>query len=94
MSLSRFLSFLPALTVACFAAFPEPCELRREFLYLSAPFPECHASTLVQTRDGMVASWFGGTRGCHPLRWPTGSNPTAPGIRHGTRCCIQSGPGT
>jgi len=66
MILSRYLPFLPSLAVACLAAFPEPCELRREFLYLSAPFPECHASTLVQTPDGLVASWFGGTREKHP----------------------------
>jgi predicted neuraminidase len=40
----------------------EPCEVRREFIYESAPFPQCHASTLVETPTGMVASWFGGTR--------------------------------
>ncbi|MBL9136550.1 MAG: exo-alpha-sialidase [Verrucomicrobiales bacterium] len=36
-------------------------EVLREFVYDEAPFPECHASTLVETRDGLVASWFGGT---------------------------------
>lgn len=41
-------------------------EAGREFIYLGAPFPECHASTLVETRGGLVAAWFGGTREKHP----------------------------
>lgn len=32
----------------------------REFLYETAPFPECHASTIAETPQGLVASWFGG----------------------------------
>lgn len=47
-------------------ASPDPCEIRREFIYLSAPFPQCHASTLVETPEGIVASWFGGTHEKHP----------------------------
>jgi len=35
--------------------------MRREFIYDSASFPECHASTLAETSDGLVAAWFGGT---------------------------------
>ena len=31
-----------------------------EFLYDSASFPECHASTIVDTKDGLLASFFGG----------------------------------
>ncbi|MDA0814020.1 MAG: exo-alpha-sialidase, partial [Verrucomicrobia bacterium] len=30
------------------------------------PTPECHASTLVETPDGLVASWFAGTYEKHP----------------------------
>lgn len=41
-------------------------EVHREFIYYSAPFPECHASTIVETPQGLVASWFGGTREKHP----------------------------
>lgn len=35
----------------------------REFIYETAPYPQSHASTIVQTRDGtLAAAWFGGTR--------------------------------
>ena len=41
-------------------------DLRDEFIYETAPFPQCHASTIVQSRDGtLVAAWFGGTREKH-----------------------------
>ncbi len=41
--------------------------IRSEFLYESAPFPSCHASTIVETRSGvLVCSWFGGTAESHP----------------------------
>ena len=33
-----------------------------EFVFESAPVPSCHASTLVETKEGIVAAWFGGTR--------------------------------
>jgi predicted neuraminidase len=40
--------------------------IKSEFIYETAPFPECHASTIVETPTGIVASWFGGTREKHP----------------------------
>lgn len=36
-----------------------------EFVFESAPFPQCHASTIVETNEGLVAAWFGGTRESH-----------------------------
>ena len=36
--------------------------VKAEFIFERAPFPSAHASTIVDTRDGLVAAWFGGTR--------------------------------
>ncbi|MEK7781857.1 MAG: hypothetical protein AAB370_10205, partial [Verrucomicrobiota bacterium] len=33
--------------------------VKAEFIYETAPFPSCHASTIVETKAGLVASWFG-----------------------------------
>jgi len=35
--------------------------IKSEFIYERAPFPSCHASTLAETAEGLVAAWFGGT---------------------------------
>jgi predicted neuraminidase len=37
----------------------------QEFIYTNAPFPECHASTVVEAGNGFMAAWFGGTREGH-----------------------------
>ena len=37
-----------------------------EFIFEKAPFPSCHASTLAESGEGLVAAWFGGTRERHP----------------------------
>ncbi len=34
--------------------------LKSEFIYETAPFPSCHASTIEETKSGLVAAWFGG----------------------------------
>ena len=36
------------------------------FLYETAPYPSCHASTIVEVEGALVASWFGGTHERHP----------------------------
>jgi len=36
--------------------------LQSEFVFETAPFASAHASTVVETTDGLVAAWFGGTR--------------------------------
>jgi predicted neuraminidase len=36
--------------------------VRSEFVFEQAPFASAHASTIVETSDGLVAAWFGGTR--------------------------------
>ena len=40
--------------------------MRSEFIYEKAPFPQCHASTIVETDEGLAAAWFGGTHERHP----------------------------
>ena len=40
--------------------------VKEEFLYETAPFPECHASTIAETPKGLVAAFFGGTKERNP----------------------------
>ncbi len=43
----------------------QPGFVKAEFIYEKATFPQCHASTIVETAEGLVAAWFGGTRESH-----------------------------
>ena len=44
-----------------------PAIVKDEFLYTKAPFPEAHASTIVETQKGdLVAAYFGGTKERNP----------------------------
>lgn len=36
------------------------------FIFINAPFPSCHAATIVEVDNGLVAAWFGGTYERHP----------------------------
>jgi predicted neuraminidase len=58
-------AFLLVATVA-FAA-PHPAVISAGFINEGAPYPECHASTIVETAPGhLVAAWFGGTKERNP----------------------------
>jgi predicted neuraminidase len=53
--------------VWCASGFGQsPALLKSEFIYETAPFPSCHASTIVETNGGLVAAWFGGTAEKNP----------------------------
>ena len=38
----------------------EPAVVLSEFVFENAPFPSSHASTIVETKEGFLAAWFGG----------------------------------
>lgn len=40
--------------------------IEEQFLYEKDVYPSCHAGTLAETPEGIVAAWFGGTRERHP----------------------------
>lgn len=43
-----------------------PGLVSEDFIYEKASFPQCHASTIVETPRGLVAAWFGGTKEKNP----------------------------
>lgn len=53
---------VPALSTMAADLKTQPGYVSSEFIYETAPFPSCHASTIVQTPSGLVSAWFGGTR--------------------------------
>jgi predicted neuraminidase len=57
------LLLVAAIQISCAA---EPGLLSSEFIFEKAPFKECHASTIAETKTGLVAAWFGGTRERNP----------------------------
>ena len=59
---------LLALLVICAAhAEQHPAIVSTGLINPAAPYPECHASTLVETSPGhLVAAWFGGTKERNP----------------------------
>jgi len=50
---------MSVLTTSVFAA-SQPGLVTSEFIYETAPFPECHASTIAESQGALVAAWFGG----------------------------------
>src|SRR6185436_11046207 len=37
-----------------------PSLVKSEFIFETAPFPACHASTIAESKSGLIAAWFGG----------------------------------
>jgi len=56
------------LVVPLLVAGPQaaPAIVASEFIFERAPFRSAHASTIVETREGLVAAWFGGTAERNP----------------------------
>lgn len=82
--LTFFLIVSTVLTLQRLYAQPGSAAIQqREWIYEQAPFPECHASTVAETPQGLVTAWFGGTHERHPdvgiwVSSKTGANWTAP----------------
>jgi len=57
---------LAALLSAALAGGSDPGVVKTEFIFETAPFAQCHASTIVETGAGLVTAWFGGTREGNP----------------------------
>src|SRR5215475_14397880 len=61
-----FISLLTTLTLAVSAQSLMRGVTQSEFIYETAPFPECHASTIAESKGKLVVAWFGGTKEKHP----------------------------
>lgn len=67
MNITRVLLLSVYAHAATAIAAANAAVVRSEFIYEKAPYPECHASTIVETAPGrLVASWFGGTKEKNP----------------------------
>lgn len=65
--MNRMLLACVALLMSTTPVLAQPGVLKHEFIYESAPFPECHASTIAETAQGtLITAWFGGTYEKHP----------------------------
>jgi len=53
---------LAAWVPIALAAAANLASTQAEFVFETAPFASAHASTIVETKDGLVSAWFGGTR--------------------------------
>jgi predicted neuraminidase len=60
-------ALLALLATSAIHAEPHPAIVSTGLINPGAPYPECHASTLVETSPGhLVAAWFGGTKERNP----------------------------
>jgi predicted neuraminidase len=44
----------------------DPAILKTEYIYDTGPYPQIHATTIVETPTGLVTAWFGGTAEKNP----------------------------
>ena len=52
--------------IGCKTAAQPSAVVKSEFIFETVPFPSCHASTIAETKSGLVAAWFGGTAERNP----------------------------
>ena len=62
MNIKLALAFPTVMLGSFIGLSAEPGLIKSEFIFEKAPFPSCHASTIAETKAGLVAAWFGGTR--------------------------------
>jgi len=66
VNLLKYLLIIVAIVIAKSIAFSQSSAvLVEEFIFEKAPFKECHASTIVETNDGLIVAWFAGTHEKH-----------------------------
>jgi len=58
--------FFAPIFFGCAAVTNQNAVVKSEFIFETAPFPSCHASTIAETKSGLVAAWFGGTAERNP----------------------------
>ncbi len=65
--MKRILLYILSTNVLILCALPGTSQLPIEhsFVFEEASFPQCHASTLVATPEGIIVAWFGGTHEKH-----------------------------
>jgi predicted neuraminidase len=54
------------LAAGCATVEHQNALMKSEFIFETAPFPSCHASTIAETKSGLIAAWFGGTAERNP----------------------------
>ena len=61
--LSAIVVVIHGLIIGSNAYEGDKCIIKTEFIYQpdDVSFPSCHASTLIENRNGIMAAWFGGT---------------------------------
>jgi len=65
-NLAALILALAFLLTGCVTTHHASPIVKSEFIYETAPFPSCHASTIAETKSGLVAAWFGGTAERNP----------------------------